>query len=157
MRYHLPPPDEPVPGTINGVARVSAAPRAAPRSPQERDDPGEDRLIRTLTLTRAEAEAHLREWEAGAAARRIPAPPGVTARERSRADRVVPGAMRRQRLAIAIAGDSASAAHWSVTEPPSSADELAWQRVLSRLGAAGEGRSPVTPPARPPRPDALRS
>ncbi len=141
MRYRLPPPEDPVPRTIGSVARVGASPRLDAHPEQDFGTPAEQRLVRTAHMSAAEAREHLAHWEAEAVAHDLPAPPGVIARERSRPDRVHHGAMRRQRLAIAWDGDSATAAHWSVPEPPDEADERAWHRVLDRLGASGAPRA----------------
>jgi hypothetical protein len=139
MRYHLPPPEEPVPRVIGGVARIGASPRLDAHPEQDPGGGADGRLIRTIEMGAAAAHEHLRQWEAEAVAHDIPAPPGITARERSRPDRVHPGSLRRQRLAVAWHGEEATAAHWSVPEPPAAADERAWERVLARI-AAGAGR-----------------
>jgi hypothetical protein len=137
MRYFLPLGEDPVPRTIGRAARIRATSRldAHPET-----DPGAmagDRLVRTMEMSTADARAHFARWEAEAPAHDIPSPVGVVARERSRPDRIHPGALRRQRLALAEAGDAATLAHWSVHEPPTPADELAWDRVIARLAAAG--------------------
>lgn len=137
MRYHLPPREDPVPRTIGGVARIGASPRLDAHPEQDLGGGAEGRLIRTVELSAADAHEHLRQWEAEASAHDIPAPDGVIARERSRPDRVHAGALRRQRLAIAWHGEEATAAHWSVPEPPTPSDQRAWERVLTRLGTAG--------------------
>lgn len=139
MRYYLPPPEEPFPRTIGGVSRIGANPRLDAHPEQDHGGAAEGRLIRTVELGAAAAHEHLRLWEAEGAAHEIPAPVGVTARERSRPDRVHTGAIRRQRLAMAWHGEEAIAAHWSVPEPPVAADERAWDRVLARI-AARDGR-----------------
>lgn len=135
MRYFLPPPDDSPRREIRAI-RAVRAPDTIPRERQEADAPlGDGRLIRTLTMSVADAHGHLARWEAEAAGHEIPAPPGVFARERSVADRMQAGARRRQRLALAITGDTATAAHWSVPEPPRPADERAWERVIARVCA----------------------
>ena len=94
-----------------------------------------------MELSAAAAHEHLRPWEAEAAAHDIPAPPGVIARERSRPDRVHAGALRRQRLAVAVT---------AARRPPSTGrcpsrrwpdDERAWGRALAARGRrpAGDG------------------
>jgi hypothetical protein len=140
MRYHLPPREDPVPRTIGGVARIHASPRLDAHPEQDLGSSAEGRLIRTVELGAAAAHEHLRLWEAEAAAHDIPAPPGVVARERSRPDRVHAGALRRQRLAIAWHGEEATAAHWSVPEPPTPADQRAWERVLARIATGRDSR-----------------
>lgn len=140
MRYHLPPREDPVPRTIGGVAPIGAGPRVEAHPEQEPGGPADGRLIRTVELSAAAAHEHLRRWEAEAPAHDIPGPRGVVARERSRPDRVNTGALRRQRLAVAWRGEEATATHWSVPEPPTSADERAWQRVLARIAAADRSR-----------------
>jgi len=139
MRYFLPPAEDPVPRTIGGAARIGAPSRMDAHPEQDLSGPADDRLIRTMEMGAAEARAHLARWEAEAAAHDIPAPPGVMARERSRPDRIHAGALRRQRLALATSCDPAVLAHWSVPEPPTLADERAWNRVLTRLAGAGGG------------------
>jgi hypothetical protein len=139
MRYFLPPAEEPVPRTIHGVTSVGATTRASAHPEPEVAGPGEGRLIRSVTLAAAEARAHLARWESEAPAHDVPAPRGILARERSRTDRVRAGIVRRQRLAIAVAGDVATATHWSVPEPPTAEDERAWARVLARLDATALG------------------
>jgi hypothetical protein len=135
MRTFL-PPEEPrrdagpirgIPGA-GGVAGRDPAPAAAPPA-------GDGRLVRTSSTTAAAARAHLATWQGEAPSRPVPAPPGVTARERRRPDRVVPGAVRLQRLAVAVRGDEATVAHWSVVEPATPADERAWQRALGRVAS----------------------
>lgn len=139
MRYFLPPAEDPVPRAIGGAARISATGRLDAHPEPEFADLAEGRLVRVSRMDAAEARAHLARWEAEAAAHDIPAPAGVLARERSRADRVHAGALRRQRLALTTGTDPMTVAHWSVPEPPSEADARAWDRVLARLGEAGGG------------------
>jgi len=127
VRYFLPPPD-PTPRREIGAIRAIRSPEADARM-------GDGRLVRTLTMSVAGARAHMDRWESEAAGYDIPAPPGIVARERSVADRVQAGARRRQRLALAITGETATAAHWSVPEPPRPADERAWERVIARIAA----------------------
>jgi hypothetical protein len=134
MRYFLPQPDE-APG-LGGV--VPVRPAAAPAA--ERDDgpprPGEGRIVRTVPMPAGDAAAYLARWAAGPP----PAHPleagGATARERNRPDAVLPGAVRRQRLAVVARGDEAVAVHWSAPEPVTEADERAWRRALERLAGA---------------------
>jgi hypothetical protein len=140
MRYHLPPREDPVPRTIGGVARIGASPRLDAHPEQDPGSSAEGRLIRTVEFGAAAAHEHLRAWEAEAPAHDIPAPPGVVARERSRPDRVHAGALRRQRLAVAWHGEEATAAHWSVPEPPTPADQRAWERVLARIATHRDSR-----------------
>ena len=135
MRYFLPPPEETRLRELGAVRGIHGLERPGERG--RREAPAEDgRLIRTSTTSAAEARAHLASWESAGSAREIPAPAGVRALERSFADRVQPGAMRRQRLAIAVQGDAATVVHWSVPEPPTPADERAWARVMERLGGS---------------------
>ena len=68
-------------------------------------------------------------------------PAGVVARERSRADRIHPGTLRRQRIALTTGADPATLAHWSVPEPPTEGDERAWRRALDRLADARPGQA----------------
>ncbi len=96
------------------------------------------RLVRTGTMSAADARAHLATWEGEAAAHPIAAPPGVTARERRRPDRAHPGGTRVQRLAVAVHGDVANVAHWSVAEPADPGDERVWERTLARIASPPE-------------------
>lgn len=97
------------------------------------------RIVRVAAVTAAEARVRLARWAAEGGARTIAAPGGVQARERRVADRLEPGAERLQRIAVATAGEVAAVAHWSVSVPPTPADERAWTRALERLG---EGSAP---------------
>ena len=82
--------------------------------------------------------AYLGAWEADPPpAGPIPTPAGVVARERQRPDRALPGAVRRQRLAVVAEGHEATALHWSAPEPVTADDEAAWRRAIDRLAAAG--------------------
>lgn len=136
VRHFLPPPETTPRREIGALRAVEPPDAVAPRR-READAPlGDGRLVRTLTMAVAEARAHLDRWESEAAGHEIAAPPGIVARERSVADRAQAGARRRQRLALAISGDTASAAHWSVPEPPRPADERAWDRVVARIAAS---------------------
>lgn len=137
MRYHLPPPDEQSPRSVAAVARAGAT--AGPLAHDHEVVAGGDgRLMRTVTLRAGEAAGYLRRWEAERPrALALDAPAGVAVRERSRPDRVVPGAWRRQRLAVREGPDGAVALHWSAPEPVTFADEAAWTRGLGRLTARG--------------------
>ena len=134
MRYHLPAPDEePRPRAVGRVARLGtpvghgAHDAGVPPAP-------DGRLVRTVTLAPAAAGAYVRRWEdERTGARALPAPDGVVARERSRPDRTVPGAVRRQRLAVRAGPGGAVAVHWSAPEPVAPDDEAAWRRALERL------------------------
>lgn len=134
MRYFLPPGVDPVPRTIGGAARIHATGRLDAHPEPESPDLADGRLVRVSRMPVAEARRHLAHWEAEAPAHDIPAPPHVLARERSRPDRIHPGTLRRQRIAVTTGADPATVAHWSVPEPPVEGDERAWQRVLARLG-----------------------
>jgi hypothetical protein len=138
MRYHLPPPDEePRPRAVRGVAALGTAPGATPRDPDVGPGP-EGRLVRTVALAPGEAGPYLRRWESEVpGTRALPAPDGIAARERTRPDRSVPGALRRQRLAVRPAAGGATAVHWSAPEPVLPDDEAAWRRALDRLLGAG--------------------
>ena len=124
-------------------ARSAASPGADAVLGREAGPPpdADHRLVRTGTMTAAEARAHLATWEGEAASHAIAAPPGVVARERRRPDRVHPGGVRLQRLAVAVHGDAAAVAHWSVAEPAGPGDE---RRVAAGARAdrlpAGAGR-----------------
>jgi hypothetical protein len=96
------------------------------------------RLVRVATMTATEARAHLAAWQGEAASRAIPAPGGVVARERRRPDRVHPGVTRVQRLAVAVHGDTAGVAHWSVAGAAGPGDERAWERALDRIASPPE-------------------
>jgi hypothetical protein len=137
MRTFL-PPEEPSRrrelGAIRGVAGPDAVVGREAAPPPEADH----RLVRTGTTTAAAARAHLAAWQAEAASRPIAAPAGVVARERRRPDRVHPGAVRLQRLAVAVHGDDAAVAHWSVAEPLGPGDERAWERALARIASPPE-------------------
>lgn len=134
MRYFLPQPDE-APG-LRGVVPV----RPAPGPSAEREDgpprPGEGRIVRTVRMPAGDAAAYLARWAAGPPPAHPLEADGVAARERSRPDAVLAGAVRRQRLAVASRGDEAVAVHWSAPEPVSEADERAWRRALERLAGA---------------------
>lgn len=136
MRYFLPPADEPTPRTIRGVAPVGATPRAGPHPEPDLPAPAEGRLVRTVRMPVAEAAAYLARWqsEPGPASAPLAAPPGVTAHERWRPDRVVPGLRRIQRLAIAATGAEATALHWSAPGSLHPGDHTAWESALARLG-----------------------
>ena len=137
MRTFL-PPEEPSRrrelGAIRGVAAPDAVHGRAAAPPPEADH----RLVRTATMTAAAARAHLATWEGEAASRPIAAPAGVVARQRRRPDRVHPGGVRLQRLAVAVHGDGAAVAHWSVAEPVGPGDERAWERALARIASPPE-------------------
>lgn len=140
MRYHLPVPGGPPTRPVGGVAPVGAPGRAGAHEPAPGPAPGEGRLVRTVRMPAGEAAGHMRRWAlSGGPAHPIDAG-GLMARERRRADRAVPGALRRQRLAIAVHGDEAVAVHWSAPEPVTDEDERAWARALGRLAAAPAGR-----------------
>lgn len=143
MRYFLPPPDEPPRREITPIGGISATEGFTGEREAHAWAPDDGRLIRTATVTAAQARAHLAHWESEAVSHEVPVPPGIVARERSRVDRVLPGALRRQRLAVAITADAATTVHWSVPEPPTPADERAWRRVIARLSppAGTEGWS----------------
>jgi hypothetical protein len=134
----FPPPEEPSRrrelGAIRGVAGADAVHGREAGPPPEVDH----RLVRTTTMTAADARAHLATWQGEAASRPIAAPDGVVAHERRRPDRVHPGAVRLQRLAVAVHGDDAAVAHWSVAEPLGPGDERAWERALARIAAPPE-------------------
>jgi hypothetical protein len=137
VRTFLPPEDPRRPrelGAIRGVAGAGAVQGRDAGPPPDADH----RLMRTGTMTAAEARAHLAAWEGEAAARTIAAPPGVVARERRRPDRVHPGGVRLQRLAVAVHGDQAGVAHWSVAEPAGPGDERAWERALAVIASPPE-------------------
>lgn len=97
----------------------------------------QERLVRVIELGRGEAAAYLDGWaDQQPAAKRIEAPAGLAAAERRRPEAGVAAAqqtMRLQRLAVAETATGALAAHWSVPEPPTTADVRAWQRLLDRL------------------------
>lgn len=137
MTYYLPPPDD----GGSGLQAVSGV-RAAPGATADRAPPGaglpDGRLVRTVRMPADQLAAYLSAWEDDPPpAAVIPAPPGVVARERQRPDRAVPGAVRRQRLAVVAEGHAATALHWSAPEPVTADDEAAWRRALDRLAAAG--------------------
>jgi hypothetical protein len=137
MRTFLPPEDPRRSRELGAVRGVSAPDAVLGREagqPPETDH----RLVRTGTMTAAEARAHLATWEREAASRPIAAPPGVVARERRRPDRVHAGGVRVQRLAVAVHGDAAAVAHWSVAEPAGPDDERVWERVLGRIASPPE-------------------
>ena len=91
MRFFLRPPDAPSRREL-GAIRPVGPPDAASPERREADAPlGDGRLIRTLTMSVAEARDHLARWESEAPGHEIAAPPGVFARERSVADRRRPG------------------------------------------------------------------
>ncbi len=142
MRYHLPAPDEePRPRAVGGIAGVHAAQGPAAREPDVPAGP-DGRLVRTVALAPGEAGPYLRRWESEVpGVRALPAPDGITARERTRPDRAVPGALRRQRLAVRPAADGATALHWSAPEPVVPDDEAAWRRALDRLTGTGRAAS----------------
>jgi len=137
MRTFL-PPEDPRRSRELGAVRGDSGPDAVlgrePGPPPDADH----RLVRTGTMTAAEARAHLATWEGEAASHPIAAPPGVVARERRRPDRVHPGGVRLQRLAVAVHGDAASVAHWSIAEPAGPGDEDAWRRALGRIASPPE-------------------
>ncbi|WP_217913678.1 hypothetical protein [Miltoncostaea marina] len=141
MGYWLAQPDDPITGGVRGIARVATPPSASERG-REDEGPGEGRLVRTVRMPLAEAPGYLARWlaEPGPAAHPLAAPYGVTARERRRADRLVPGAHRRQRLAMAADGDVATAVHWSAREPLGPADAAAWDAAVARLTRPPESR-----------------
>lgn len=140
MRYYLPMPGGPPTRPVGGVAPVGAPGPPGPREPDAGAGAGEGRLVRTVRMPAGEGPGYIRRWAgSGGPAHPIDAG-GLTARERRRADRTVPGAVRRQRLAIAVHGDEAVAVHWSALEPVSDEDERAWARALRRLAAAPAGR-----------------
>ncbi|MGE0028415.1 MAG: hypothetical protein AB7O78_09660 [Thermoleophilia bacterium] len=134
MRTFLPPEDpghRRELGAVRGIAGTGGVVgRDAGPSPD-----ADHRLVRTGTTTAADARAHLATWEGEAASRPIAAPPGVVARERRRPDRVHPGGVRLQRLAVAVHGDTAMVAHWSVGEPADPADERVWEKVVARIAS----------------------
>ena len=136
MRYHLPPPSES--SRAHGITPVAPAGGAVVAHTPEPAayDIAEGRILRTVRLTTAEAGPYLRRWEsdAGTPAHAIPVPAG-TARERRRADRTMPGTMRRQRLAVVRDAAGASALHWSAPEPVLADDEAVWERALARAAA----------------------
>jgi hypothetical protein len=135
VRFSLRPHDAPARLELGAIRAVGPTGAVSPER-READAPmGDGRLIRTLTMSVTEARDHVARWESEAPGHEIAAPPGVFARERSVADRAQAGARRRQRLALAIAGDTATAAHWSVPEPPRPADERAWDRIVARVCA----------------------
>ena len=139
MRYFLPPPDEAPRREIPAIRGIDATEGFTGEREAPSRAPDDGRLIRTVTMTGAQARAHLADWQSESVTHEVPAPPGIIARERSRADRVLAGALRRQRLAVAITADAATAVHWSVPEPPTPADERAWRRVIARLTAPAGG------------------
>jgi hypothetical protein len=133
MRYFLPQPHE-APG-VGGVVPVRAAAGPGAEREGEAPRPGEGRILRTVPMPAADAGAYLARWAAAPPpAHRLEAG-GVPARERTRPDSIHPGAVRRQRLAVATRGDRAVAVHWSAPEPVTEADERAWGRALERLAA----------------------
>lgn len=137
MTYYLPPPDE----GGSGLQAVSGV-RPAPGATVDRGPPGpglpDGRILRTVRLPAHELAAYLGAWENDPPpATVIPAPPGVVARERQRPDRTMPGAVRRQRLAVVAEGREATALHWSAPEPVTADDESAWRRAVDRLAEAG--------------------
>lgn len=135
MRTFLPPEDpgrRRELGAVRGIAGAGGVTGRDAGPPPDADH----RLVRTGTMTAADARAHLASWEGEAASRPLAAPPGVVARERRRPDRVHPGGVRVQRLAVAVHGDAAAVAHWSVAEPAGPADERVWERTLARIAAA---------------------
>jgi hypothetical protein len=137
MRTFLPPEDPGRRRELGAVRGVSGAGRVTGRDAGPAPD-ADHRLVRTGTMTAAEARAHLATWEGEAASRPIGAPPGVVARERRRPDRVHPGGTRIQRLAVAVHGDVAEVAHWSVAEPADPADERVWEQTLARIATPPE-------------------
>ncbi|HMN98563.1 MAG TPA: hypothetical protein PKD59_04050 [Miltoncostaeaceae bacterium] len=132
MRTFLPPEDPGRRRELGAVSGVSGTGAVAGGDAGPAPD-ADHRLVRTATMTAADARAHMATWEGEAASRPVAAPPGVVARERRRSDRVHPGGVRLQRLAVAVHGDTAAVAHWSVSEPADAADERVWQRVLARV------------------------
>lgn len=118
-------------GAVRGIAGTGGVTGRDAGPPPDADH----RLVRTGTMTAAAAQAHMASWEGEAASRPIAAPAGVVARERRRPDRVHPGATRLQRLAVAVHGDAAAVAHWSVAEPAGPADERVWERTLARIAS----------------------
>lgn len=137
MTYYLPPPDD----GGSGPLAVSGV-RAAPGATSDRGGPvaglSDGRIIRTVRMPADQLAGYLRTWEIEPPpAGPIPAPPGVVARERLRPDRVVPGAVRRQRLAVVAEGLEATALHWSAPEPVTADDEAVWRRAVEKMAAAG--------------------
>lgn len=140
MRYHLPGPEHEQPRSVAGIARVGAATGPTGHEPEPAAAPG-GVLVRTVTLGPGESAAHLRRWVSGSPdAHALPAPDGVIARERSRPDRSVPGATRRQRLAVREGAGGAVAVHWSAPEPVEPVADASWRRVLARLGGDAGSR-----------------
>lgn len=139
MRYFPPPLDGRHESPIGSVTAVSATMRAERHLEPEPAQADTGRLIRTITLPAAEARAHLAQWRSEAPSHEIPAPTGMVAFERMRADRTEPGVMRRQRILVGR-GDPVPLTHWSVLEPPSAADARAWERVLAQPAPAGPPR-----------------
>ena len=137
MRTFLPPEDPRRSRELGAVRAVSGPDAVLGREAGPPPD-ADHRLVRTGTMTAAEARAHLATWEGEAASHPIAAPPGVVARERRRPDRVHPGGVRLQRLAVAVHGDAASVAHWSIAEPAGPGDEDAWRRALGRIASPPE-------------------
>jgi hypothetical protein len=137
MRTFLPPEE---PSRRRGVGAVRGVAGAHGVHAREAGPPpdGDHRLVRTGTMTAAEARAHLAAWQGEAPSHPIAAPAGVVARERRRPDRVHPGAVRLQRLAVAVHGDDAAVVHWSVAEPVDPGDERAWERALARIASPPE-------------------
>jgi hypothetical protein len=137
VRTFLPPEDPRGRRELGAVGGIRGTDVVVGRDAAPPPDP-DHRLVRTATMPAAEARAHLTAWEGEAAARPIAAPPGVVARERRRPDGVHPGGVRLQRLAVAVHGDQAGVAHWSVIEPVDPADERVWQRALARIASPPE-------------------
>ncbi|MFN8110434.1 MAG: hypothetical protein U0Y82_11415 [Thermoleophilia bacterium] len=106
----------------------------------EHGGPTDGRIVRTRTMTRAEADRELVTWRA-AGAQPIPAQEGVVALERSRRDTLT-GTPRRLRLAVA-AGDPAQVLNWSALEPIGTDDTAVWRAALARLQP---GTAPPPPP-----------
>jgi len=131
MRYFLPASgDDPA---VGGVVPVRAAAGAAGDHEADALHPGDGRIVRTVRLPARDAAGYLARWAAAPPAAHPLEAGGLTARERLRPDAVRPGALRRQRIAVATRGDEALAVHWSAPEPVSEADERAWRRALERL------------------------
>jgi hypothetical protein len=133
MRYFVPQPDEGP--ALGGVTPVRASAGPAAEQPAEPPRPGDGRIVRTVRMPAAEAPGYLARWASAPPPAHALEADGADARERWRPDAIHPGAVRRQRLAVATLGDEALAVHWSAPEPVTEADERAWRRALGRLGA----------------------
>ncbi len=145
MRYFLPPHEDPVPGTIHGVTPVGATLRPDPHE-EDLGALAEGRLVRIVHMPRADGPGYLSRWrgEPGVAPTPLATPEGAVAWERSRADRLLAGVSRLQRLAMVETDSEAIALHWSAPLPLQRGDQPAWESALERLGAPAPAR--IHPP-----------